>query len=107
MVDLQLHNFNGIELGRDMRKLKPDLKVVIYTKEASIVIAAEVFRHEYYNLQPRRTASGVTNLTFSTIDNLSTLYPMATGLNGYTLLKNITPQSFQRNLELLERYGNY
>src|SRR5437868_5105020 len=52
MLDLQLGDDNGIVLGRNLLKIDPDLKVVNYTKEASIVIAAEVFRHDYS--RPRR-----------------------------------------------------
>src|SRR4051794_3543990 len=49
LIDLDLGPQNGILLGRQLLKLNPNLKVIIYTKEPSVVIAAEVYRHEYLN----------------------------------------------------------
>ncbi len=104
LTDLQLGEENGIVLGRQLLKLDPRLKVIIYTKEASIVIAAEVFRHEYSKGRGRRAVTQIS--TGEPGQGLVTIPPASTGLHGYLLLKNITPASFQRNLEALEQQGN-
>jgi DNA-binding NarL/FixJ family response regulator len=108
MCDLQLGEDNGIVLGRELLKINPDLKIVIYTKETSVVIAAEVFRHEYNKPRARRALTAVVAAANSNNNagNVSTLTPVSTGLHGYLLLKNITPLSFERNLDTLNRQGN-
>lgn len=106
MCDLQLGEENGIMLGRELLKIDPDLKVIIYTKETSTVIAAEVFRYEYSKPRLRRVLPVAPAATPGTNGSVATLTPVVTGLHGYLLLKNITPFSFERNLEALYRQGN-
>jgi len=44
LVDLVLRGSRGIDVGRAMRRLRPALKVIIYTREKSMVVAAEILR---------------------------------------------------------------
>jgi DNA-binding NarL/FixJ family response regulator len=106
MIDLQLGEENGIALGRQLLKINPDLKIIIYTKEASIVIAAEVFRNEYNKPRARKAVASVVASNNGNGGSVVTLTPVTTGLHGYVLLKNITPGSFERNLEALYRQGS-
>jgi DNA-binding NarL/FixJ family response regulator len=53
LVDLILKNEQGIIVGRAMRKLKPDLKVIIYTREKSMILAAEIVKESKENSEPR------------------------------------------------------
>jgi DNA-binding NarL/FixJ family response regulator len=56
LSDLRLGNDNGVELGRSLLEIAPDLRVVIYTQDPSWTLAAEVFRREYTRRgTPRRT----------------------------------------------------
>ncbi len=105
LLDLQLGDDNGIELGRQLLALDPALKVIIYTKEASLVIAAEVFRHEYHKPRAARTRRNPATIQADS-SGPPVLPPPTTGLHGYLLLKNITPQSFERSLHILELQGN-
>lgn len=107
LLDLQLGEENGIELGYELLKINPDLKIMVYTKESSVVIAAEIFRYEYNRPRTRRAlpalvAAGANN----TSGSVMTLAPVTTTLHGYFLLKNLNPASFERNLEMLYRQGN-
>lgn len=106
LVDLQLREENGIVLGRQLLKFDPQLKVIIYTKEASIVIAAEVFRHEYGRSRARRAAIPPATPAPGSAEGQPAILPVTTGLHGYLLLKNITPASFERSLETLQQQGN-
>ncbi len=106
LVGLQLGDKNGILVGRQLLKLNPDLKVIIYTKETSIVIAAEVYRHEYLTSSARHnllSLAGTTpNGSHGTLSS-----GVSIGLHSYTLLKNITPETFARNLETLKHQGSF
>ncbi|HEY6074599.1 MAG TPA: response regulator transcription factor, partial [Anaerolineales bacterium] len=44
LIDLVLHHEHGTDIGRSLRLLSPDLKVIIYTREKSMVLASEIFR---------------------------------------------------------------
>jgi DNA-binding NarL/FixJ family response regulator len=46
LIDLVLHDEHGTEVGRSLRNLCPNLKVIIYTREKSMVLASEIFREE-------------------------------------------------------------
>ncbi len=106
LIDLQLGKENGILLGRELLKLKPDLKVIIYTSETSVVIAAEVYRHEYLRQPSRHNVLPISGLV--PVHNYGTFSSsLSVDLHGYTLLRNITPESFQRNLETLKRHGSF
>ncbi|MEI6044650.1 MAG: response regulator transcription factor [Chloroflexota bacterium] len=106
MIDLQLSENNGILLGRKMLKFNPDLKVIIYTKEAHTVIVAEILRHDYDKAHIRRGAtSPVTSVPIPS-GSVTSLSPTATDLHGYLLLKNITPLILEQNLEIIYRQGN-
>src|SRR4051812_35909619 len=46
MLDLQTNGNSGILLGRDLIKLKPDLKVVVYSRVECVTFAAEIYNKE-------------------------------------------------------------
>ncbi len=46
LVDLVLQREHGTRVGRDLLNLCPSLRVIIYTREKSMVLAAEIFREE-------------------------------------------------------------
>ncbi len=74
LSDLRLGRSNGVELGRSLLDLAPDLRVVIYTQEPSWTLATEVLRREYTRLgKPRRASKAQP------------------GLHGYALFANIEP----------------
>lgn len=82
LSDLRLGKSNGIELGRALLEIAPDVRVVIYTQDPSWTLAAEVFRHEYTRRgTPRKTSrrSG-----------------RAPGLHGYALFNNMSPDYLER-----------
>ena len=77
LSDLHLGNDNGIELGRALLEIAPDMRVVVYTQDPSWTLAAEVFRHEYTRRGTPRSASK--------------RYGKQPGLHGYALFNNIEP----------------
>lgn len=81
LSDLRLGNSNGIELGRALLEVAPDLRVAIYTQDPSWTLAAEVFRHEY-------TRRGVPRNTSNAIKRSA----RTRGLHGYALFKNMAPE---------------
>jgi DNA-binding NarL/FixJ family response regulator len=68
LVDLVLHEQSGTEVGRTLRRLRPELKVIIYTREKSMVLASEIFREQ------KDVAE--------------------TGLQGYLLTRNISSSDY-------------
>ena len=46
LSDLHLGNDNGVELGRALLEIAPQICVVIYTQDPSWTLAAEIFRRE-------------------------------------------------------------
>lgn len=77
LSDLRLGNDNGIELGRSLLEIAPDLRVVIYTQDPSWTLAVEVFRREYTRRgTPRRSNKGGDRQR---------------GLHGYALFNNFEP----------------
>lgn len=77
LSDLHLGNENGIELGRTLLAIAPDLRVVVYTQDPSWTLAAEVFRQEYTRRGTPRSASKH--------------YSKQPGLHGYALFNNLEP----------------
>jgi DNA-binding NarL/FixJ family response regulator len=77
LSDLRLGASNGIELGRVLLDIAPDMRVVIYTQDPSWTLAAEVFRHEY-------TRRG-------TLRNTRRRAGKPSGLHGYALFNNMEP----------------
>jgi DNA-binding NarL/FixJ family response regulator len=53
LVDLVLKDEQGISVGKMMRNMKPDLKVIIYTREKSMIVAAKIIRESKETLEPR------------------------------------------------------
>jgi len=43
LVDLVLKRERGTAIGREMRSIKPDVPVIIYTHEKSMILAADIF----------------------------------------------------------------
>jgi DNA-binding NarL/FixJ family response regulator len=82
LSDLRLGNENGIELGRALLDIAPDLRVVIYTQDPSWTLAASVFRHEYTRKCTPRSANKRTG--------------RPSGLHGYALFNNIEPAYLER-----------
>jgi two-component system response regulator DesR len=72
LVDLVLKGERGIAVGRAMRRIQPDLKVIIYTHERSMVLAAEILWERRRGNQP--------------------------GLHGYVLTKNILSSRYLRDV---------
>jgi DNA-binding NarL/FixJ family response regulator len=52
LVDLVLNRQRGTAIGRAMRRIQPDLKVIIYTHEKSMVLAADIFWSNKESGQP-------------------------------------------------------
>jgi DNA-binding NarL/FixJ family response regulator len=68
LIDFVLEERNGIETGRKLRDLCSWLKIVIYTREKSMVLASEIFReHKQYT---------------------------KSGLQGYLLTRNISSSAY-------------
>ncbi len=44
LIDLVLQDEHGTRVGRELRSIRPQLAVIIYTREKSMVLAAEIFR---------------------------------------------------------------
>ncbi len=72
LVDLVLGSSHGTQVGRKLRNIRSELKVIIYTREKSMVLASEIF-HEYGEIAQ-------------------------TALQGYLLTRNISSSSY---LELI------
>jgi len=82
LVDLVLRKQRGIAVGRAMRHLQPGLKVIIYTHEKSMVLAAEIFRDGQDGAQP--------------------------GLQGYILTRNISSSHYLQHVyEQILQPGHY
>ena len=82
LVDLVLHEQSGTEVGRALRKLRPMLKVIIYTREKSMVLASEIFREQKDPVQP--------------------------GLQGYLLTRNISSSDYLiRVYQKVSNYGQF
>jgi DNA-binding NarL/FixJ family response regulator len=82
LSDLRLGNSNGIELGRTLLEVLPDMRVVIYTQDPSWTLAAEVFRREYTRRGTPRSASRRAG--------------QPPGLHGYALFNNMEPSYLER-----------
>ncbi|WP_165423786.1 response regulator transcription factor [Ktedonosporobacter rubrisoli] len=93
LLDLHLGSTNGLELGRGLLELAPDLRIVIYTQDASWTLAAEIFRHEY----PQRRNAQKRDKRAS-----------AAGLHGYALFANLEPRYLdQIATAVVVRRGNF
>ena len=68
LIDLVLQHEHGTQVGRDLRNLCHPLDVIIYTREKSMVLAAEIFREQKELSQP--------------------------GLQGYLLTRNISSSDY-------------
>ncbi|MFW6082644.1 MAG: response regulator [Chloroflexota bacterium] len=82
LVDLVLGRRTGTTVGRVLRQRKPELNVVIYTRENSMVLAADILREDKTLAQP--------------------------GLQGYILTRNIKSSDYLRRVyETILQYGHY
>ncbi len=68
LIDLVLQQEHGTRVGRDLRNLCALLQVIIYTREKSMVLAAEIFREQKDLAQP--------------------------SLQGYLLTRNVSSSSY-------------
>ncbi len=75
LIDLVLQREHGTHVGRQLLNLYPPMNVIIYTREKSMVLAAEIFREEKELGQP--------------------------GLQGYLLTRNISSSEYL--LQVYER----
>ena len=66
LVDLVLGNHrSGVEVGRAMRRIRPELKVIIYTKQKGMVLAAEILWEKKKGKQPKLQGYVLTENIFS------------------------------------------
>jgi DNA-binding NarL/FixJ family response regulator len=57
LVDLVLGDQrSGVEVGREMRRVRPELKVIIYTKQKGMVLAAEILWERKTDGRPAQAA---------------------------------------------------
>ncbi len=86
LSDLRLGRANGVELGRELLEIAPEMRVVIYTQEPSWTLATEVLRREYTRRgRPRRPSKEQP------------------GLHGYALFANMEPAYLERIAETVVR----
>lgn len=82
LIDLILHGERGTTVGKELRRIHPDLKVIIYTREKSMVLAADIFRERKDLAQP--------------------------GLQGYILTRNISSSQYLQSVyDHILRSGYY
>jgi DNA-binding NarL/FixJ family response regulator len=72
LIDLVLHGERGTRIGKELRRICPHLNVIIYTREKSMVLAADIFRERKDLAQP--------------------------GLQGYILTRNISSSQYLQNV---------
>ncbi len=89
LSDLHLGDENGIELGRALLEIAPELRVVIYSQDPSWTIAAEIFRREYTSRGKPRSANWRAK--------------RQPGLHGYALFNNMEPDYLARITEMVMR----
>ncbi len=89
LSDLHLGNDNGVELGRALLEIAPDLRIVIYTQDPSWTLAAEIFRREYTRWGVPRSGSKRTG--------------KLPGLYGYALFNNIEPDYLEHIATIVVR----
>lgn len=66
LVDLVLGDHrSGVEAGREMRRIRPELKVIIYTKQRGMVLAAEILWEKKTGRQPNLQGYVLTENIFS------------------------------------------
>lgn len=80
LSDLHLGMDNGVRLGRTLLEIAPGLRVIVYTRDPSWTLAAEIFRQEYARAG-RGSNKRARNLP---------------GLHGYALFGNIEPLYLER-----------
>jgi DNA-binding NarL/FixJ family response regulator len=91
LSDLRLGHFNGVELGRALLDIAPEMRVVIYTQEPSWTLATEVLRREYTRRgTPRRSSKDQP------------------GLHGYALFANMEPEYLEHIAEtVVSRHSTF
>ena len=52
LIDLVLHSSHGTRVGHLLRSIRPELKVIIYTREKSMTLASEIFHERDAVAQP-------------------------------------------------------
>ena len=72
LIDLVLKGDRGTLIGRTLRQSHPNLKVIIYTREKSMVLAADIFKERKDLAQP--------------------------GLQGYILTRNISSSKYLESI---------
>jgi len=66
LVDLVLGDRrSGVEVGREMRRMRPELNVIIYTKQKGMVLAAEILWERKTGGQPKLQGYVLTEHIFS------------------------------------------
>jgi len=74
LVDLALDDQrSGVDVGRDMRRTQPALKVVVYTRHKGLVLAAEILWEKKTGGQPRLQGYVLTE-NISSSAQLTTIY---------------------------------
>lgn len=118
LVDLALGNkCSGVDVGREMRRLRPDLKVVIYTRHQGMVLAAEILWERKTGDQPRLHGYALTeNISHS--GQLKAIYDMISRAGYYvdpevlewhyrlSEFEPLTPREEECALLVADGYGN-
>jgi DNA-binding NarL/FixJ family response regulator len=111
LVDLVLaHHRSGVEVGREMRRIRPELKVIIYTKEKGMVLAAEILWEKKKGRQPKLQGYVLTENIFSS-GHLKAIYDNIDPevLEWHYRLSEfepLTPREEECALLVAEGYGN-
>jgi len=82
LIDLVLSRQRGTTVGRIMRRLQPDLNVIIYTHEKSMVLAADIFWSNKEAGQPALQGYILTG-NISGRDYLQKIYDQVTATGHY------------------------
>ena len=105
MLDLQTNENCGILLGRRLIKLKPDLKVVVYSRVDSIAFAAEIYNKECCETPGWKPGFMLIGTFQNSEGNYTVSLPIS--VHGYTQIQNITPENLERNFDKLNLQGGF
>jgi DNA-binding NarL/FixJ family response regulator len=118
LVDLVLGNHcSGVEVGREMRRIRPELKIIIYTKQKGMVLAAEILWEKKKGRQPKLQGYVLTENIFSS-GHLKAIYDSILHTGYYidpevlewhyrlSEFEPLTPREEECALLVAEGYGN-
>ena len=118
LVDLVLGSHaSGLEVGRDMRRARPELEVIIYTKQKGMVLAAEILWERKTGGQPQLQGYVLTENIFSS-RHLEAIYETISHTGHYvdpevlewhyrlSVFEPLTPREEECALLLSSGYSN-